>query len=69
MKSILFVLWFLCVPSHALEKWLYHPTNLLVDKNIDRLEALWRKASAAGYTHVLLADSKFGRLNEMTLFG
>ena len=65
MKHILFVLWLLCVPSHALEKWLYHPTNLLVDKNIDALETLWQRASAAGYTHVLLADSKFGRLNEM----
>ncbi len=51
--------------AHALEKWLYHATNLLVDKNIDQLETLWRRASAAGYTHVLLADSKFGRLAEM----
>ena len=65
MKYVLFVLWVLCVPSQALEKWLYHPTNLLVDKNIDRLETLWRRASATGYTHVLLADSKFGRLGEM----
>ena len=65
MKYVLFVLWVLCVPSHALEKWLYHSTNLLVDKNIDSLETLWRRASAGGYTHVLLADSKFGRLNEM----
>ena len=66
MKYLLFVLLLLCAPSaHALEKWLYHPTNLLVDENIDKLETLWRRASAAGYTHVLLADSKFGRLNEM----
>ncbi len=65
MKYILLVLLVLSVPSHALEKWLYQSTNLLVDKNIDRLETLWRRASAAGYTHVLLSDSKFGRLSEM----
>jgi len=52
-------------PAHALEKWLYHATNLLVDQNIDALETLWRRAATAGYTHVLLADSKFSRLGEM----
>ena len=36
-----------------------------MDKNIDSLETLWRRAAAAGYTHVLLADSKFSRLGEM----
>jgi hypothetical protein len=36
-----------------------------VDKNIDALETLWRRASAAGYTHMLFADSKFSRLGEM----
>jgi hypothetical protein len=55
----------LCLPAPALERWLYHSTNLLVGKNIDALETLWRRASAAGYTHVLLADSKFSRLEEM----
>jgi hypothetical protein len=47
------------------ELWLYQSTNLLVDKNVDALEALWRRAAATGYTHILLADSKFARLNEM----
>ena len=65
MKRILLALIALSLQAHALEKWLYHPVNLLVDKNIDQLETLWRRASAAGYTHVLLADSKFGRLVEM----
>ena len=53
------------LPAHALEKWFYHATNLLVDKNVEQLDALWRRASAAGYTHVLLTDSKFSRLHEM----
>ena len=55
----------LVAPVRAVEKWLYQPTNLLVDKNVDQLETLWRRAAAAGYTHVLLADSKFSRLAEL----
>ena len=45
--------------------WLYHPANLLVDKNIDKLQDIWTRASKAGYTHILLADSKFSRLPDM----
>ena len=52
-------------PARAVEKWFYFPTNLLVDKNVDQLEAIWQRAAAAGYTHVLLADSKFNRLGDM----
>lgn len=48
-----------------LEQWVYVSRNLWVDKNIDDLEALFKRASAAGYTHVLLADSKFARLDDM----
>jgi hypothetical protein len=45
--------------------WLYYPTNLLVDKNIDTLQSVWTRAAAAGYSHVLLADSKFARLDAL----
>ena len=45
--------------------WIYCPTNLLPAENVDKLDALWKRAAAAGYTHVLLQDSKFSRLNEM----
>lgn len=51
--------------SAAYERWLYTPTNLLVDKNVDELEELYRRAAKAGYTHVLLADSKFSKLGDM----
>lgn len=51
--------------SAAYERWLYTPTNLLVDKNVDALEVLCRRAAKAGYTHVLLADSKFSKLGDM----
>ena len=45
--------------------WLYYPTNLLVAENVDKLEQIWSRAAKAGYTHVLIADSKFSRLAEM----
>ncbi len=52
-------------PAHAFERWLYYSQNLWVDSNVDGLVALLRRASAAGYTHILLADAKFARLGEM----
>lgn len=55
----------LALPSAALEQWLYCAQNLWVDKNIDELEALFQRAGRAGYTHVLLADSKFAKLGDM----
>jgi hypothetical protein len=45
--------------------WFYHATNLWVDKNVDALDALMRRAAQAGYAKVLLADSKFGKLGDM----
>src|SRR2546425_2383464 len=49
----------------ALERWIYCAQNLWVDKNIDTLETLLRRAAKAGYTHVLLSDSKFSKLGDM----
>jgi hypothetical protein len=48
-----------------LQKWVYCSQNLAVDANIERLETLFRRAAKAGYTHILLTDSKFSRLGEM----
>src|SRR6266568_4260263 len=48
-----------------LERWLYCSQNLWVDENIDKLETLFGRASTAGYTHVLLSDSKFAKLGDM----
>ena len=45
--------------------WFYYPTNILPDKNVDKLETLWRRAASLGYDHVLLSDSKFNRLSQM----
>ncbi len=48
-----------------LQRWVYVAQNLWVDTNVTRLESLFARASRAGYTHVLLADSKFGKLGDM----
>src|SRR5262245_24188293 len=52
-------------PAAALERWLYRAPHLWVDNNIDTVEALFRRAAATGYTHVLLTDSKFAKLGDM----
>ena len=74
MKQFLFVLLGLLVLCYGAEAradasspdlWIYCPTNLQVDANVDKLEALWTRASKAGYTRVMLADSKFGHLSDV----
>jgi hypothetical protein len=45
--------------------WFYYPTNLLPDENIPKLQAIWQRAAAAGYSTVLLSDSKFARLRTL----
>jgi hypothetical protein len=68
MKRIVLILSCLLVTAsvHAQRQlWLYYPTNLLVEKNVDKLAEIWKRAADSGYTHVLLADSKFSRLGQM----
>src|SRR2546422_9156779 len=43
----------------ALERWFYVSQNLWVDQNVTNLLTLMQRASQAGYTHLLLNDSKF----------
>src|SRR2546422_11688938 len=66
-RGLLISLVLSCVAGRAapLERWVYCSQNLWVDKNIDQLEALFQRAHKAGYTHVLLADSKFSKLGDM----
>ncbi len=47
------------------EYWVYKPTNLAVDKNVEECAALFQRAAKAGYTHCLIADSKFSRLGDL----
>lgn len=52
-------------PPTRQQLWIYCPRNLLVDAQVADLEQLLARAARAGYTHVLLADSKFARLGDM----
>lgn len=52
-------------PAPMPDRWVYCPTNLQVDENVEKLDALFARAEAAGYTGVLLADSKFARLGDV----
>ncbi|EEF57796.1 hypothetical protein [Pedosphaera parvula] len=51
--------------ASAFERWIYCAQNLWVDQNITNMTALMQRAAAAGYTHVLITDSKFGHLADM----
>jgi hypothetical protein len=50
------------------ELWFYYSTNLQNSENLAPLEAVFRRAAAAGYTQVYLTDSKFGRLGTVPAF-
>ena len=74
MKKCLFILLALAVavgsghsePRTAADSapwlWVYAPTNFLVNDNVDRLIALMKRAKKAGYTAVVVTDTKFARL-------
>ena len=57
-----------CAFAGGRELWLYYPVNLQVAANVDELQPIWRRAKEAGYTHVLLADSKFAKLGDVPDF-
>lgn len=46
-------------------RWVYVSKNLYVDDNVDAVIALMSRAKKAGYTGMVLSDSKFGRLPQM----
>jgi len=66
MRSLFFaIISLIAIQSRAGELWLYCAQNLWVDKNIGNLEPLFARAHKASYTHVLLTDSKFSKLDDM----
>jgi hypothetical protein len=65
LSRLVLLLFLGAAPAHALEQWIYCAQNLWVDKNVDALETLLRRAAKAGYTQVLLTDSKFAKLGDM----
>lgn len=44
------------------ELWLYQGANLADTGAVARIERVWRRAAAAGYSRVVLVDPKFARL-------
>lgn len=62
---ILSLIFTMAARAEAPALWLYYATNLQADKNVDELEQIWRRASQAGYSHVLLTDAKFARLGDL----
>ncbi|MBI2923912.1 MAG: hypothetical protein HYY18_22870 [Planctomycetes bacterium] len=52
-------------PLQLKDRWVYVSRNLWVDANIPQVEDIFRRAAKAGYTGILLADSKFSRLEDM----
>lgn len=48
-----------------LDRWIYLSRNLWVDQNIVEIGSLFDRAARAGYNKVLLADSKFSKLDDM----
>ncbi|HTM58294.1 MAG TPA: hypothetical protein VL123_07750 [Candidatus Udaeobacter sp.] len=49
----------------APELWLWCSVNLADDSSLARMDAVWRRAAASGYRHVMLSDPKFSRLDQM----
>jgi hypothetical protein len=49
----------------ALERWFYVTDNLWEDENVANVLALMQRAAQAGYTHMLINDSRFCRLAAM----
>lgn len=62
---LVFSLLFAQTIAQAKELWVYTQVNLLVPQEVNRLIGLMERASKVGYTHFLLADSKFSRLAEL----
>lgn len=60
---LLLVLAAMSAAAAPLQLWFYASTNLQVDANATELIKLMERASAAGYSHFVLADSKLARLD------
>lgn len=62
MRALLLTLLCLGFTATAKERWVYAPANYQVEAQADRIIALLQRAKAAGYTHLLVTDSKFSRV-------
>lgn len=46
-------------------RWVWLQTNLLPEQNMPKVESIMRRAAKAGYTGIVLSDSKFSILDRM----
>ena len=51
-------------PTPVKWQWVYAPCNFQVDKSVDDLIALGKRAKAAGYNGMMVTDHKFGRIQD-----
>ena len=51
--------------AEPMELWLYYSNNFQSNENNQKLEQIWRRAAKAGYTKILLTDSKFAKLGDL----
>jgi hypothetical protein len=65
LLSLLLVLAARAEPAKK-ERWVYIPTNFQVTERADEVISLLERSAKAGYTHALVADSKFSRLATVT---
>jgi hypothetical protein len=68
LRVVLFLLCALAVQAATprKERWFYIPTNFQVDARANEVVALLERSAKSGYTHALVADSKFSRLATVT---
>src|SRR5438874_13033633 len=48
-----------------MQLWLYYSTNFQANESMTKIDSIWRRAAKAGYSHVLLTDSKFAKLGDL----
>jgi hypothetical protein len=68
LRRLFFLFWLslaAAATAGSKERWVYIPANFQVDAEADRVIALLDRAKTAGYTHAMLADSKFARLGDV----
>src|SRR5712675_789555 len=69
MRNLFLLLLCLCaarvIADEKPDLWLYYATNLQVNENVTKTAEIWKRAAAAGYTHVILTDSKMAKLGDL----
>jgi hypothetical protein len=68
VRALTIIFFFAAVPARAEElsrRWVYLQLNLQVEANVEKAESILRRAAAAGYNGVVLADYKLNILDRV----